>query len=126
VDRTVRVIFLILVAFVLSSLGIYKLRLDPSPRGAAGPRPGIEAEVRTAEGQILDVDDDSKTLTLDEGSQAVTFVFDERTNIVESDQLIQPSSIPSGKEATVKYIQKGGKNVAHKIEIARPIQIDTE
>jgi hypothetical protein len=118
-DKTVRIIILLLVVFTLASLCIYKLRLDPALHSSNQEqgRRGIQAEVRTAEGQVITVDDDARTLTLDEGSEAVTFIIDERTAIVESGRAVDPSSISSGAAATVKYTQRGGKNVARKIEL---------
>lgn len=117
-NKLSRIITIILIGFVLSSLVIYRLRLrDVRGRQPVDAPRAIKSEIKMIEGQICDVDTGSNTLILIDGSRQVTFDFDGRTAIVESGRAVQPASIPRGASATVKYTQKAGKNWARKIEL---------
>ena len=95
-----RIISIILIGFVLSSLVIYRMRLgDGHRRQPADTSRAIKSEIKMI------------------GGQQVTFDFDGRTEIVESGRAVQPASIPRGASATVKYTQRAGKNWARKIEL---------
>jgi hypothetical protein len=113
-----RIISAILIAFALSSLLIYRLRLGdvPAPQPSDTAR-AFKSEIKIVEGQICAVDTESNTLILIDGSQEVAFTFDGRTAIVESGHAVKPASIPHGASATVKYTQRAGKNWARKIEL---------
>jgi Cu/Ag efflux protein CusF len=114
-SKLIRIILIILLAFALASLLIFRLRIGDAP---AGPTPAaINSDVQTAEGQIGIVDTDTKTVTLVDGDKQVTFDFDERTAIVESGHAVLPAKIPQGAAASVRYTQRGGKNWARKIEL---------
>ena len=118
-NKTARIVFLILVAFALSSLAVYRLQLigaKPAPESRESAHT-IRAAMKTVEGQIDSVDPDAGTLTLNDGIEKVTLAFDERTEIVESGRNVEPGSITSGASATVKYTQRRGKNLARKIEL---------
>jgi hypothetical protein len=120
-NKLARTIIVILIAFALASLSIYWSRIGseaPAPQ-PSDPDRAIISEVKTAEGQIGAVDPGSKTLILIDGDEEVIFAFDERTAIVESGRVVQPNSIQRGASATVRYTQRGGKNWARKIELAR-------
>src|SRR5205085_7978502 len=114
-SKLIRTIIVILCAFALASLLIFRLRITDAP---AGPQsPAINTDVQTVEGQIGTVDTDTGTVTLVDGDRQVTFDFDERTAIVESGHAVPPASIPQGAAASVRYSQRGGKNWARKIEL---------
>lgn len=120
-NKPARFIIVILAAFALASLSLYWSRMGgvaPAPPQSE-PARAIISEVKTAEGQIGAVDPGSNTLVLIDGSGEVVFAFDERTAIVESGRPVQPNSIRRGAAATVRYTQRGGKNWARKIELAR-------
>ena len=114
-SKLIRIIVIILIAFALASLLIFRLRMTDAP---AGPeQSAINTDVQTVEGQIGAVDTDTRTLTLVDGDKQVTFDFDERTAIVESGRSVPPAKIPQGAAASVRYTQRGGKNWARKIEL---------
>jgi photosystem II stability/assembly factor-like uncharacterized protein len=120
-NKLARTIIVILIAFALACLSLYWFRMGtvaPAPQ-SNDPARAITSEIKTAEGQIGFVDPGSKTLTLIDGDNEVLFAFDERTAIVESGRVVQPNSIHRGAAATVRYTQRGGKNWARKIELAR-------
>jgi hypothetical protein len=114
-SKLIRIIVIILFAFALASLLIFRLRIGDAPAGA--PQSTINSDVQTVKGQIGTVNTDAKTLTLVDGDKQVTFAFDERTAIVESGHAVPPASIPQGAAASVRYSQRGGKNWARKIEL---------
>lgn len=119
-SKLVRILTVILIAFALSSLLVYRLRLSTTlrlPRHDA-PAPGLVEETSTIEGEIQTVDQGSRTLTLLNDGQEVMLAFDERTSIIESGRPVKPASIASGTAATVKYAQRGGKKWARRIELA--------
>jgi hypothetical protein len=114
-SKLIRIIIIILFAFALASLLIFRLRIGDAPTGS--PQSTINSDVQTVKGQIGTVNTDAKTLTLVDGDKQVTFAFDERTAIVESGHAVPPASIPQGAAASVRYSQRGGKNWARKIEL---------
>src|SRR5215813_2863358 len=119
VNKLARIIFVILIGFALSSLVLYRLRLANtlrSSRQAAAAHSLVE-ETKTFEGEIQTVDPGAQPLTLLKEVEEVMLAFDERTWITESGKPIQPASIATGKTATVKYAQRGGKKMARKIEL---------
>ena len=125
--KLARTIFVILIAFALASLSLFWFRIGsdtPAPH-ESDPARAITSEVKVAEGQVGAVDPGSKTLILIDGSEEVVFAFDERTAIVESGRVVQSNSIRRGAAATVRYTQRGGKNWARKIELARAEPVDS-
>ena len=118
-NKTARIVFLILGAFALSSLAVYRLRIvgrKPEAHQRDSERT-IRAAIKTVEGQIDSVDAGAGIITLNDGTETVTLAFDERTEIVESGRTVEPGSIASGASATVKYTQRRGRNLARKIEL---------
>lgn len=118
--RLARILSAILIAFALSSLVVYRLRLSSTLRGSRQnpSAPRLVEETETVEGEIQAIDPRSKTFTLVNESEQVMLAFDERTSILESGRPVQPGSITSGTPATVKYAQRGGKKWARRIELA--------
>ncbi|HXG94543.1 MAG TPA: hypothetical protein VNN73_19535 [Blastocatellia bacterium] len=119
-NKLARIIIIILVAFAIASLLLYKLRLGSlsRPSQQSGIHRTDNVEMQTIEGEIGDVDEQANTLTLVGDGQQVTLAFDERTAIVEEGQHVQPSAIKSGKAARVRYTERGGRNWARRIELA--------
>lgn len=119
-SKLVRILSVILIAFALSSLLVYRLRLNSTlrPPHQRQSVPNLLEETKTVEGEIQAVDPDARTLTVINADEEVMMAFDERTAILESGKPVQPASITSGMPATVKYTQKGGKKWARRIELA--------
>lgn len=126
-SKLVRILSVILIAFALSSLVVYRLRLSSTLRPSAQDRKTtrLVEETRIIEGEIQTFDPSSRTFTLMKEGEEVTLAFDERTSIVESGRPVQPSSIASGTPATVKYAQRGSKKWARRIELASVAPPDT-
>jgi len=119
VSKLVRILVIILIAFSLSSLLLYRLRLGNTLRPSRGPESTtrLAEETRIVEGQIQAVDPGAQTFTLVNDNEEVKLAFDERTSILESGKPAKPASITSGKPATVKYTQRGGRKWARKVEL---------
>jgi len=127
VNKLVRILGVILIAFALSSLLVYKLRFGSTLPQSRQTRstPTLVEETKTVEGQIQKIDPGTLTLTLVNDYEEVMLAFDERTSILESGQPIKPASITSGKAATVKYTQRGAKKWARRIELSPAEPPDT-
>lgn len=119
-NKLARILTVILIAFALSSLLLYRLRLGSTlrPSRQSQATPNLVEETKTVEGQIQAVDPGTRTLTLVNDYEEVMLAFDERTAILESGRPVQPASITSGTPATVKYTQRGAKKWARRIELA--------
>jgi hypothetical protein len=119
-SKLLRILTVIILAFAVSSLALYRLRLGstlrPSRQNPATP--GLVEETKTIDGEIQTVDPGSRTLTLINDGQQLLLAFDERTAILESGRPVQPTTIASGTPATVKYTQRGTKKWARRIELA--------
>lgn len=116
-SKLFRIIVIILLAFALASLLIFRLHIGDAPAPPSLPQSSMNSDVQTVEGQIGTVDTDTRTLILVDGDKQVTFDFDERTAIIESGHAVAPAKIPQGASASVRYTQRGGKNWARKIEL---------
>lgn len=118
-SNLVRVLSVILIAFALSSLVVYRLRLGRTLRPSFQSQPAtrLVEETMTIEGEIQTVDPGSQTLTLMNDGQKVTVRFDDRTSITAYGHPVQPASIISGALASVKYAQRGGKKWARRIDL---------
>lgn len=119
-SKLVRILSVILIAFALSSLVVYRLRLSSTLRRSRPHQstPGLVQETRIIEGEIQTVDPGSRTFTIVNEGEEVMLAFDERTSILESGRPVQPAAITSGTPATVKYTQRAGKKWARRIELA--------
>lgn len=126
-SKLLRILAVILVAFTLSSLLVYRLRLGGLQRNFRTTQSsrGIIEETRTVEGQIQSIDSASKTLTLMNNGEEVMLAFDERTAIMASGHPVQPATITSGTPAKVKYTQRGSKKWARRIELSRAEPTDS-
>jgi hypothetical protein len=119
VNKLVRILSVILLAFLLSSVFVYRLRLGGTLRRGRQPQPtpNLVEETKVVEGQIQAFDPGAQTLTLVNDSEEVMLAFDERTAILSSGKPVKPASISSGTPAMVKYTQRGGRKWARKIEL---------
>ena len=126
-SKLLRILVVILIAFTLSSLLVYRLRWGGPQRNTRQSQSsrGIIEETRTVEGQIQSIDSASKTLTILNNGEEVMLAFDERTAITASGHPVQPATITSGTPAKVKYTQRGSKKWARRIELSRAEPADS-
>ena len=119
-NKLVRTLAVIFVGFSLSSFLLYKLRLGSTLHQSQQSRraTNLVEETKTVEGQIQAIDPGANTLTLLNDGEEMMLAFDERTAILESGHVIKPTSITSGRPATVKYTQRGARKWARRIDLA--------
>ena len=119
-NNLIRILTVIFVGFSLSSLLVYKLRLSSTLHQSQQRRstPKLVEETKTVEGQIQTIDPGTSTLTLLNDGEEMMLAFDERTAILESGHAIKPTSIATGRPATVKYTQRGARKWARRIDVA--------
>jgi hypothetical protein len=115
--RLVAIILFPIVAFAAASLLVYKLGLGRAGGETAVSRKSIVPEVKTAEGEVQAIDLGAGTLTIVEGDHQYTFSFDDRTSIQQSGHPVAPDLIEAGSGAKVRYLKRGGKNWARRIEL---------
>jgi hypothetical protein len=118
--KLIRTIGLIMIAFIVASISIYRLRAPrPLPPPAQQRITTVEPEIKIVSGQISDVDEDNRTLVLDYDDNKIIIGFDDRTAVIDSGEITGPASITTGAEATVKYTELGGKKRARSIKLIR-------
>ncbi len=118
-NRLLRIIIIIIIAFILASLVVFRLRLG---RTMVAPRQETidqnqKSEMLTAEGEIETVDPVAGRLILIDGGQTVILEFDDRTAIIQQGQVIVPAQLASGIKAKVRYRAGHDRNWARYIEI---------
>jgi hypothetical protein len=121
-SRLVKIIIIIIAAFILLSLCLYKLQLGRN-HGAPHEGKGATFEATTveeAEGEVGAVDEESRTLTLINNSRSMAFSFDDKTSVMQAGRLLRPASIKPGARATVKYQKRGRRLLAREIVIVPP------
>jgi|GEM_PF-3466681 len=76
-----------------------------------------KSEMKTAEGKITAVDQKAKSLTATVEGVPMTFNWSRSTKITESGHAVKPSALVVGANVSIKYQEKGGKNLAREIVI---------
>jgi hypothetical protein len=116
--KLVRTIVVILIAFLALSVGIYRQQLGKMlrpPVQRSGP-----LEMKIVSGTVSGVDEENRTLVLDEDGESLVIAFDDRTYVteIESGEAIKADAISAGDEATVKYTERGGVRRAGAISVS--------
>ena len=118
-SKLVKIIIIIIAAFILLSLCLYKFQPGRN-RNASGEGASRQAAaVEEAEGEIGVVDEESRTLTLINHSSSIQFSFDDKTSVVQAGRFVRPASIKPGARATVKY-QRGGRGLVAREIVLTP------
>ena len=115
--RLVATILFLLVAFAAASLVVYRLGLGHSTPGEPAVHNTIVPDVKTAKGEVQAIDVGAGTLTIVNGDREFVFTFDDRTSISQSGHSVPAGSIEAGTGATIRYLKRGGKNWARRIEL---------
>jgi hypothetical protein len=108
--KLIKIIGVIMAAFMLASLCLYRMQFQPR-RPAAAPA----FETRLAQGQISEIDNDAKTLLLVNDRQLLLFSFDDKTAVSGAGHFVEPQTIASGTKVTVTYWRTGERNWAKEI-----------
>jgi hypothetical protein len=119
VKRLIEIISLIIIAFILSSLWLYRHRLGQAtlPSPSAQDSRDANIDLGMAEGEISTFDTDNRTLILTDGNNSLTVSLDDKTTIFESGHPIRFTAISSGAKAKVRYRKKSGRYWAVQIEL---------
>jgi hypothetical protein len=115
-----KVIIIIMIAFILLSFCVYRLRLNRvlHTRTRSSTGQGADEKLKVAQGQISTVDLAARTFVLTDGNQSLIIFFDDSTSVSEPDHALRPDDVTAGVRATVKYRKAGGKNWAKTVLIA--------
>ena len=117
--RLIEIICLIIIAFILSSLWLYRHRLGQATlqQPSDQDRQYSAIDLVTAEGEISTLDTGNKTMILTDGNNSLTISLDDKTAISESGHPIRFTAISSGAKAKVRYRKKSGRYWAVQIEL---------
>lgn len=117
--RLIEIISLIIIAFILSSLWLYRHRLGQATfeQPSVQDRQETSIDLATAEGEISRFDTGNRTMILTDGNNSLTISLDDKTAISESGHPIRFTAISSGAKAKVSYRKKSGRYWAVQIEL---------
>jgi len=134
--QTLKRTFVVMSAAALLSIPAYALAQDPprpqdpsSPQSPATPqtpaplpqeRATASPKTMTAKGELVSVDDATKTLTIkDESGAELKFAYDDKTDVSGAKEGIAGLATRAGSKVTVKYTGDGAAKTATKIEVQR-------
>lgn len=137
--QTLKRSFIVLSTAALLAVPAYVLAQDPprprdpsSPASPQTPSPATpqtpapmpqeraSAKTLTAKGEIVSVDDATKTLTIkDETGADMKFTYDDKTDVSGAKEGIAGLATQTGSKVTVKYSGEGAIKTATKIEVQR-------
>jgi hypothetical protein len=120
--KFVTTITVLVTVLALSRAAVVQQKSAPQPPAPINTRPALSgtSDFKTIEGRVNRIDAKTKTITLNEGSKAVVFLWDRSTKFKEAGHAVKPSALVPGAKVTVHYIESGGKNWASAIIIAPP------
>ena len=105
----------------MKQLGIAVLSLIVLVAGAATWASAEEAKSLVANGKVVTVDAQAKSVTIQMSEQGqmrnLTFALDPQVKIQRGGQAVALGEIKSGESVTVSYRSADGKNVALSIEV---------
>jgi hypothetical protein len=88
--------------------------------GESGRAKSVRSELKTAEGKIVRVDSEAKTLSLIVSKTTRTFYWDEGTLMTVAGHSVKPSALSPEARVTVYFVQKDDKYLARSIVITPP------
>jgi len=88
--------------------------------GEMGRAKAVRSELKTAEGKIVKVDSEAKTLSLIVSKTTRTFYWDEGTLMTVAGHSVKPSALSPEARVTVYFVQKDDKYLARSIVITPP------
>lgn len=117
--KFVAITSVLVLAFAVSSV-VLAQKTQPTKKATTAKTTAqhmANPKMRTAKGEVSAVDVNASSLTLTVKKNPMAFSFDNQTKITESGRTVQPSAITSGMRATVKYMERDGKNYANSISL---------
>jgi hypothetical protein len=114
--KLIKIISVIMALFILASLCLYRIQFHRAKGQNQGrTEPVTPFETKLAQGQISEIDNDTKTILVMNDNQLISFSYDDKTAISAAGHFVQPMAITSGTRVTVRYWSKGNKNWAKEI-----------
>ena len=97
---------------------------QPEPLRLTAPAPHViqaappaQAQIQTAQGELLDVDGKASTLTIKTQSGEMTFRFNEETKVTGAQKGVSGLATMTGSQVTVQFRKDGQINVATSIDV---------
>jgi hypothetical protein len=97
---------------------------QPEPLRLTAPAPHViqaappaQAQIQTAQGELLDVDGKASTLTIKTQSGEMTFRYNEETKVTGAQKGVSGLATMTGSQVTVQFRKDGPINVATSIDV---------
>jgi len=93
------------------------LRLTAPTPHVIQAAPPAQAQIQTAQGELLDVDGRASTLTIKTQSGEMTFRYNEQTKVTGAQKGVSGLATMTGSQVTVQFRKDGQINVATSIDV---------
>jgi len=97
---------------------------QPEPLRLTAPAPHViqaappaQAQIQTAQGELLDVDGKASTLTIKTQTGEMTFRYNEETKVTGAQKGVSGLATMTGSQVTVQFRKDGQINVATSIDV---------
>jgi hypothetical protein len=97
---------------------------QPEPLRLTAPAPHViqaappaQAQIQTAQGELLDVDGKASTVTIKTQSGEMTFRYNEETKVTGAQKGVSGLATMTGSQVTVQFRKDGQINVATSIDV---------
>ena len=97
---------------------------QPEPLRLTAPAPHViqaappaQAQIQTAQGELLDVDGKASTLTIKTQSGEMTFRYNEETKVTGAQKGVSGLATMTGSQVTVQFRKDGPINIATSIDV---------
>ena len=97
---------------------------QPEPLRLTAPAPHViqaappaQAQIQTAQGELLDVDGKASTLTIKTQTGEMTFRYNEETKVTGAQKGVSGLATMTGSQVTVQFRKDGPINVATSIDV---------
>jgi len=97
---------------------------QPEPLRLTAPAPHViqaappaQAQIQTAQGELLDVDGKASTLTIKTQTGEMTFRYNEETKVTGAQKGVSGLATMTGSQVTVQFRKDGPINIATSIDV---------
>jgi hypothetical protein len=113
----------VVATFAILFIGTWSQAQQPEPLRLTAPAPHVvqaeppQAQIQTAQGELLDVDGKASTLTIKTQSNEMTFRYNDQTKVTGAQKGVAGLATMTGSQATVQFRRDGQINVATTVDI---------
>ena len=113
----------VIATFAIVFIGTSSQAQQPEPLRLTAPAPHVvqaeppQAQIQTAQGELLDVDGKASTLTIKTQSSEMTFRYNDQTKVTGAQKGVAGLATMTGSQATVQFRRDGQINVATSVDI---------